>query len=121
VRERDPRVVLDAGLLALLAVAVAAAVTDLAVVRPLAVLLALLLVPGGAVLTRLTVDDPAGAAAMAIGLSLAIETLVAAALAAAHVWQPWLLAAGVGGPAAAALALDLWRHRHALPARRASP
>jgi hypothetical protein len=121
VRERDSRVLADAGLLALLAAAAAAVAADLAVVRPVAVVLALLLVPGGAVLTRLPVGDPAGTAAMAIGLSLAIETLLAAGLAAAHVWQPWLLAAGVGVPAAAALALDLWRHRRAVPAGRASP
>lgn len=114
---RDHRVAIDAALLVLLAAAAAAIVADLPIVRPLAVLLALLLVPGGALLTRLPVSEPAAAIGLAIGLSLAAETLVAAALAAAHVWEPWLLAAGLGAPAAVLLAVDLRR----AAARRAAP
>jgi hypothetical protein len=103
------RIALDAGLLALLVLAAIAVAADVAVLRPLTVALALLLVPGGALLTRLRVDDPATAAGIAIAASLAVETLVATATAALHAWEPWLLGAGLALPAALLLAVDLQR------------
>lgn len=98
---------IDAALLALLAVAVLASVADITGLRPAAVLTAMLLVPGGALLTRMTVDEKLSAVGIAIGLSLAIDTVVATAAAVAQLWHPELLALLVGAAAAALLLHDL--------------
>lgn len=111
---RRRRILVDAALLGLLALAAAAVATDAAVLRPIAVLLALLLVPGGALVTRLGAGDPASAVGLAVALSLAAETLLATLLAVTGLWEPWVLAAVLGGPAAAVLALDL-RAARAVP------
>lgn len=110
------RIAFDAGLLALLVLAAAAVAADVPVLRPVSVLLAMLLVPGGALLTRLRVDDPASAAGIAVGLSIAVDTVLAAAMAAAHTWSPWALAGGLALPATLLLTLDLQR---AITGRRA--
>jgi hypothetical protein len=83
---RRSRVVLDASLLGLAALA---AVFIIAFpdspARPLCVFAAAIFVPGGAVLTRLKVRDPAAFVGLAIALSLALETVISLAL----VWSRW--------------------------------
>lgn len=103
------RIAFDGALLALLSLAAVAVVGDVPLLRPVSVLLAMLLVPGGALLTRLRVDDPASATGIAIGLSVAVEIVLAAAMAALHLWHPWALAAGLAAPATLLLAVDLQR------------
>jgi hypothetical protein len=105
---RGPRIAADAVLLTLLAVAGLAIAGDIAVLRPLAVLLALLLVPGAAVLTCARVDDPASRAGIAIAMSIAIGALLAAALAQAHMLDPWRFGVLLAIPAAMLLALDIY-------------
>lgn len=97
----------DLALLALLAAAAGAVAADLPVLRPLLVLGAMLLVPGAAVLTRLRVPDALSGVALAIGLSLALDALLAAALAAVGLWDPLVAGAVVAGAAALVLAADL--------------
>ncbi|HEX6391441.1 MAG TPA: hypothetical protein VFZ89_18400, partial [Solirubrobacteraceae bacterium] len=82
---------------------------DVAVVRPLVVLAAVLLVPGGALVLRMRVDEQLAAVGIAVGLSLAIVTLVATLAAVTHWWHPELLAAVVAAAAAALLVTDLRR------------
>ncbi|MDX6715105.1 MAG: hypothetical protein QOH30_1663 [Baekduia sp.] len=53
--------------------------------RPLCVFLAAIFVPGGAILTRLKVREPAALVGLAIALSLAIETAISLVL----VWTKW--------------------------------
>ena len=106
---RGHRMAVDAALLALLGLTGVAVAGDVPVLRPVTVLLALLLVPGAAVLTRLRVDDLATAAALAIGFSLALNVMLAAALARAHTWEPWVIAVAFGVPATILLAVDLYR------------
>jgi hypothetical protein len=83
---RRSRAALDGALLALAALAtvLVAAFPD-SPARPLCVFLAAIFVPGGAVLTRLRVRDPAAFAGLAIAISLAIETAISLVL----VWTRW--------------------------------
>lgn len=83
---RQSRVVLDAALLGLVALAAifVIAFPD-SPARPLCVFAAAIFVPGSAVLTRLKVRDPAAFAGLAIALSLALETAISLAL----VWSRW--------------------------------
>jgi uncharacterized membrane protein len=106
---RGPRIAVDGVLLALIAVAALAVAADVPLLRPVTVLLALLLVPGGALLTRWRVDDLATAAGLAVGLSLALEIMLAAALARAHVWEPMVMAAAFAVTATILLVIDLYR------------
>jgi hypothetical protein len=103
----SPRRQVAVALLALLATAAVASAADVPVVRPLAVLAAMLLVPGGALVLRMGVDERLAAAGLAIGLSLAVTTLVATFAAVAHWWHPELLAALVAAGAAASLAREV--------------
>ena len=108
-RGRAQRLACDALLLAIVALAATAIAADVAVLRPVAVALALLLVPGGAALTLLRVDDLGAAAGVAIGLSIALATLLASALAVAGALDPWTLGAALGVPATTLLMVDLAR------------
>ena len=108
--ERRTRVAADAALLGLIAAAIAVIAMPAAdPARPLVVLLAMCLVPGGALLTRLLVSDVATAFGLAVGLSLAIEALVASVMAVTGWWHPEVAAVALGAVAAAMLALDLRR------------
>jgi uncharacterized membrane protein len=105
----DRRAALDLGLLALL---VAAAGLSVAQIQPLCgpvVLLAMSLVPGAAFLTRVTARDPLATVALALGLSLAVDTAVATAMAWTGWWHPQGAAAAVAAMAAALLLADLRR------------
>jgi uncharacterized membrane protein len=106
---RRARIAVDGVLLALIAVAALAVAADVPLLRPVTVLLALLLVPGGALLTRWRVADVVTAAGLAVGLSLALEIMLAAALARAHVWEPMAMAAAFAVAATILLVLDLYR------------
>jgi hypothetical protein len=121
VSQRSRRIAVDAGLLTLLALAGLAIAADVPLLRPLAVLLALLLVPGGAVLTCARVDDPAGRAGIAIAMSIAIGALLAAALAQAHMLDPWRFGVLLAVPAAMLLALDMYIAEPGDDASRAEP
>ena len=100
---RRSRVVLDATLLGLasLAAVFVIAFPD-SPARPLCVFVAAIFVPGGAILTRLKVRDPAAFVGLAIALSLALETAISLAL----VWSRWF-EPNVLGLALLAIALPL--------------
>lgn len=109
---RRSRVKLDVALLAL------AALATLFVVafpdspgRPLTVFVAAMLVPGGAVLTRLRVRDPGAFVGLSIAISLAIEAAVSTALVWARWFDPDVLGLALLAIALPLLAIDLLRLR----------
>lgn len=106
---RSPRAALDAWLLALGAAAVVLSLVPVQPVSAVVVLAALCVIPGAACLTRLGADDPLTALALAVGLSLAIDTAVATSLAWSGLWHPELAAAAVLAGAAVLLVRDLRR------------
>lgn len=77
--------------------------------RLLLVLAAACLIPGSALLTRLSVEDTLEAFALAIGLGLTIETVGALAMIWTGWWHPLGWAIALGALACALLAVDL-RH-----------
>ncbi len=77
--------------------------------RPLLVLAATCLVPGGAVLTRLPTGDALEALGLAVGLSFCIETAGALAMVWTGWWHPFALATGLILVACVMLSLDLRR------------
>lgn len=107
------RALLDLALLALLAAAAALSVVQLQPLSALVVLLAMCVVPGAAILTRVGTTDSLTTAALAVGLSLAVDTAVAAALAWSGYWHPTIAAAAIAAAAALLLIADLYRnYRH---------
>ena len=103
------RIIVDAGLLAIVACAALSIVASLDVVRPFAVLAAFCLVPGGAILTRLSVDDPVTGVALAFGLSLTLDVAASLVLVWTGWWHPELLAIVIGAASAVLLLDDLWQ------------
>jgi hypothetical protein len=103
-------VVADLTLLALACAAAIVAVADPAgPARPLLVLCAACLLPGGALLTRLRVDDLVTALGLAVGLSMCAEAIGALAMVWTGWWHPVAFAIGLGVVACAALLLDAVR------------
>jgi hypothetical protein len=80
----------------------AAAVLSVVRVQPLSaivILVAMCVIPGAAVLTRIGAPDALTALALAVGLSLAIDTAVATVLAVRGWWHPGLAAGAVAAGA----------------------
>ncbi|MFZ2112582.1 MAG: hypothetical protein WAU77_02485 [Solirubrobacteraceae bacterium] len=75
--------------------------------RLLLVLAAACLIPGGALLTRLPVEDAVEAFGLAVGLGLTIETFGALAMVWTGWWHPFGWAIVLGAVACAVLAVDL--------------
>lgn len=109
---RRSRALLDGALLALAALAVVfvVALPD-SPARPLTVFVAAMLVPGGAVLTRLRVRDPGAFVGLSIAISLAIEAAISTALVWARWFEPNLLGLALLAIALPLLAIDLLRLR----------
>jgi hypothetical protein len=110
----------DCALLALGVATAALVASDTAsTARVLLVLASACLIPGGALLTRISVDDPLEALGVAVALGLTIE----AAGALAMVWTGWWHPLGLGvlllALAGALLILDLRRGVGALRAEQA--
>lgn len=106
---RQPRASVDVSLVALV---VAAAALSIAPVQPLSglvMLLAMCVVPGAALLTRMTTSEPLVTVALAVGLSLALDTAMATVLAWTGWWYPEVAGAGVAAGAVALLLADLRR------------
>jgi hypothetical protein len=106
---RHPRVSIDVSLLVLI---VAAAVLSVARVQPLSalvMLVAMCVVPGAALLTRVPTSEPIVTLAVAVGLSLAVDTAVATVLAWAGWWYPEVAATAVAASAVVLLVTDLRR------------
>lgn len=78
--------------------------------RLLLVLAAACLIPGSALLTRLSVQDTLEAFGLAIGLGLTIETVGALAMIWTGWWHPLGWAITLGALACALLAVDLQRN-----------
>ncbi len=77
--------------------------------RLLLVLAAACLIPGGALLTRLPVEDAVEAFGLTVGLGLTIETFGALAMVWTGWWHPFGWAIVLGAIACAVLAVDLRR------------
>jgi hypothetical protein len=108
---RDRRAWRDMSLVTLVG---AAAVLSVVRVQPLSaivILVAMCVIPGAAVLTRIGAPDALTALALAVGLSLAVDTAVAAALAGSGWWHPGIAA---GATAAGAVVLLLADVRNAI-------
>jgi hypothetical protein len=103
------RVMFDLLLLALGVAAAIACVADLGTARPLLLLGAACLLPGGAVLALLPVANWLERLAIAIGLSLSVETAVTTVMTWTGWWHPFGLAIALGILAAGILLLDLGR------------
>jgi uncharacterized membrane protein len=98
------------GLLVLTAAAlVASLVLGAGAPRAALTVLAALTVPGGALSARMTFATLRQAAAAAVGLSLAAETVLALAMVWTSWWHPAAVAAGLMAISTAALAFDLVR------------
>ncbi|HWX44912.1 MAG TPA: hypothetical protein VNY52_06285, partial [Solirubrobacteraceae bacterium] len=91
------------------AAVVVSAVDSGGVARPLLVLVAACLVPGGALLTRLGCDDLLSACGFAVGLSLCIETVGALVMIWTGWWHPLGFSLVLMAMACAVLAVDLGR------------
>lgn len=79
-------------------------------VRLLLVLAAACLIPGGAVLTRLPVEDAIEAFGLAVGLGFTIEAAGALVMVWSGWWHPFGWAILLGAVACGAIALDLQRN-----------
>jgi CHASE2 domain-containing sensor protein len=99
----------DVALLGLLAAAALVVAVDLQPVRPLVLLVAACLVPGGAILTRLRTGEGMTDLALAIGLSLAVEVAASLLLAWSGWWHPGALGIALGAASAVLLVGDLLR------------
>lgn len=102
------RVAAECGLLALVLSTVAVSVTGVSgVARLLFVLAAACLVPGGALLTRLSTDDLLSTFGLAVGLSLCIEAVGALVMIWTGWWHPLGFSLALVALACAVLILDL--------------
>lgn len=101
------RVLCDLGLLGLLAAAATVVTGDVQPVRPFVVFAAALLVPGGALLTKLRTGESITDLALTVGLSLAVEVAGGLILAWSGWWHPVTLAVVLGGGSSALLLRDL--------------
>lgn len=109
---RRSRAALDAALLVLAALAVVLVVAfPDSPARPLTVFVAAIFVPGGAILTRLRVRDPAAFAGLAIAISLALEAALATTLVWLRWYEPNVLGLALLAIALPLLAIDLLRLR----------
>jgi uncharacterized membrane protein len=109
----DPRrcVTADCLLLVLAAVTIAMCVIDThGVARLLLVLTAACLLPGGALLTRLPVEDVLEACGLAVGLGFTIEAVGALAMVWTGWWHPLGWALALMAAACVMFALDLRRN-----------
>ncbi len=106
---RQWRARIDIALLGLCGLAALGIAGALGPARPFVVLLAALFVPGGAALTLLEVSEPLSAAALAIGLSLALEIAGSLAIVWTTFWHPVVLALVLGAASVALLTRDLAR------------
>ena len=104
---RRTRILVDAGLLAIGAFAALTIVASVDAVRPFAVLAAACFVPGGAILTRLPVEDALTAVALAFGLSLTLDMAAGLILAWTGWWSPGALAIVIATASAVLLLVDL--------------
>jgi hypothetical protein len=99
----------DVALLALIASAcVVNVLAPSGTVRTTVTLIAALLVPGAAVMTRLPLGDLAYTAALVVGTSLAIDVAASLTMVWTQWWHPVLAASVLAGLAAAALAADYY-------------
>jgi hypothetical protein len=108
----DPRrcVIADSFLLALAAATLAACLLGAhSAARLLLLLAAACLIPGGALLTRLSVEDVLEAVGLAVGLGFSIEAVGTLAMIWTGWWHPFGWALVLVGAACALLALDLRR------------
>jgi hypothetical protein len=101
----------DVGLLLLAVLAAGAVIFTLDPVRPWLVFAAMLLVPGGAVLTLLDLDDVPMAIGLAIVISLAIDAALATLVLWSRWWHPEIVAGVVGLVCVVLLSDDLRRLR----------
>lgn len=109
---RRSRVALDGALLALAGVGLLfLTVFPDSPARPLCVFLAAILVPGGAVLTRLRVRDPGAFVGLAIAISIAIEVGLSLILVWTHWFEPEAAGAALLAISLPLLAIDLLRLR----------
>ena len=106
---RDRRALLDATLLALLGAAGGFGILQVQPFSAVVMLLAMCVIPGAALLTRLGFADPLTTLALAVALSLAIATGVATILAWSGWWHPELAAIVLAVGAAMLLFSDLRR------------
>ncbi len=108
----DPRrcVIADSFLLALAAATLAACLLGAhSSARLLLLLAAACLIPGGALLTRLSVEDALEAVGLAVGLGFSIEAVGTLGMIWTGWWHPFGWALVLVGAACAMLALDLRR------------
>lgn len=103
------RLAFDLVLLWLCALGALAVAGLLGPARPFVVLVAALSVPGGAVLTRLNVDNTLTAVAITIGLSLGLDIAGSLALVWSTYWHPVVLAHLLGAGSAILLVWDILR------------
>jgi hypothetical protein len=109
----DPRrcVIADCLLLALAAATVAACLLSAhSTARLLLLLAAACLIPGGALLTRLQVEDVLEAFGLAAALGFSVEAVGSVAMVWTGWWHPFGWALVLGSAACAMLALDLRRN-----------
>jgi hypothetical protein len=106
---RSTRVAVDLALLGLIGLCAGATTLSGGPARGVIVLVAALVVPGSAVMLRAGPSDLLSAAALAVAISLAIDTAVSVTSVWAKVWQPADLAIAIGVASAIAIADDLRR------------
>jgi hypothetical protein len=106
---RSPRASVDVSLIALVVAAAALSVVRVQPLSGLVMLLAMCVVPGAAFLTRVATTEPVVTVAVAVGLSLALDTALATVLAWTGWWYPEVAAAAVAAGAVTLLLVDLRR------------
>jgi CHASE2 domain-containing sensor protein len=107
VRVQSARALSDLALLTLTLAAALAVVANATPVRPFVVFAAAVLVPGGALLTKLRTEESITDLALAMGLSLAIDIAGSLILAWSGWWHPVALAIALGAASSALLLADL--------------
>lgn len=111
---RSPRCLVSlAGLLLVLALACAVAFPVDTRARGILALIAMLTLPGTAIVGRLPITDPLTAGATAVGLSLTVETAAVLAMIWTGWWYPDAAAIALGSGACLVFLRDLGRERRA--------